>query len=277
MAIIEGTKKKNLLNGTSADDTISAKNGNDTVFGYDGNDTIYGELGNDKLYGGIGNDYVDGGDGNDKMFDDLGADTYEGGTGIDTISYASATSGLTAYLGFNTTLGAATGDTYSNVENVIGSAFDDYLQGDYAGDAFGGGGDDHLYGSGNSGSTDAGGRIRGDGGYDTLRMDYGNTQAWLQNGQGYDTISFFIEGQDLFFIKLSDFGLGNTLDSNEVHNSNTVTAVGTNAQFIFEYDAQNLWFDENGSSAGGLTLIAHFDNSTFTDSNIGIDDFAHIL
>ena len=59
----------------------------------------------------------------------------------------------------------------------------------------------------------------------------------------------------------------------EIVNSNAVTAVGTNAQFIYEDDAKNLWFDSNGTDAGGLYLIAVFTNATINNANLGTNDF----
>ena len=114
-------------------------------------------------------------------------------------------------------------------------------------------------------------------GHDYLLMDKGDSFAWLQNGQGADTIVNFVEDGDKLFIKLSDFGLGNTLDATEVVTSDTVTATGTNAQFIYEDDAKNLWFDSNGTDAGGLTLIADFYNATITNNNLGTNDFEFIV
>ena len=152
----------------------------------------------------------------------------------------------------------------SGNDRLYGGAGDDFL--------FGDDGDDILYGASYTTGDDAG-TLRGDAGFDTLRMDYGHTNAWLQFGQGYDTLKFFEEDTDMLFIDLSEFGLGGSLESSEITNSNSVTAVGTNAQFIYEDDTGFLWFDQNGSNAGGLTLIAEFDSSTVKDNNLGVNDF----
>lgn len=60
-----------------------------------------------------------------------GAESFEGGKGADTESYAASTAAVAASLA--TGLGAggdAEGDSYSGIENLIGSAFADALTGD---------------------------------------------------------------------------------------------------------------------------------------------------
>lgn len=225
---------------------------------------LYGGKGADKLFGGAGNDYFEPGS-------DPDADAMDGGGGIDTVTYAQATAAVTAYLKANLSGGAATGDTYTDMENVIGSKFNDQLQTGLNGKAFGGQGDDTLYG----GFGDD--FLRGDEGTDTLRMDYGASKAWLQLNKGADVIQYFVEGSDKLFIDLSEFNLGTTFDSGEIVNSNSITAIGTNAQFIYEDDAKSLWFDANGTDAGGLTLIATFTDSAINSANLGTNDFAFIL
>lgn len=273
MAKYKGNGSDNIINGSLDDDMIYGKGGQDMLYGEAGNDFIDAGVGDDFLFGGDGDDILFGGKGNDTMDGGLGADTFRGGKGRDTVDYSTSTTGVLAYLGTDQSGDGAAGDSYEKVENVIGSAFDDRLQNSDGGDAFGGAGADVLYGGAGLSSTDDGGRIRGDAGIDTLRMDYGNTSAWLQNGQGYDIVRSFNEDEDMLFIDLSDFGLGNTLDNNEIRNSTTATADGTHAQFIYEYDAQNLWFDSNGTDAGGLVLIAQFEDSNIIDNNLGVNDF----
>lgn len=237
--------------------------GNDTLYSTAGA-KLFGDKGADKFFGGSGNDYFNPGA-------DLDADAMNGGGGVDTVTYSQATSAVTAYLKANVSGGAATGDTYVNMENIIGSKFNELLQTGLNGKAFGGAGDDTLYG----GFGDD--ILRGDEGIDTLRMDYGNSKAWIQLDKGVDSIQYFVEDQDKLFIDLSEFNLGTTFDSGEIVNSNAVTAVGTNAQFIYEDDAKSLWFDANGTDAGGLTLIATFANATINNANLGTNDFDFIL
>ena len=249
--------------GTNGDDTLNAGGGDDMLVGKGGNDYISGGLGDDHMMGGAGDDRMDGGD---------GADHFKGGEGIDTADYSTATSGVTVYYHSATATGAATGDTFEQMENLIGSAYDDNLQAADGGMSFGGFGNDALYGADYGGTGNAG-TLRGDQGNDQLYMGYGDTRAWVQLGQGADTIYSFDEGSDLFFIDLSEFGLGTSLESNEITNSNTATAFGSNAQFIYEDDAARLWFDSNGSAAGGLSLVAQLSGASIDNHNLGVDDF----
>lgn len=274
-----GTQFRDHLIGTNLDDVLVGLAGNDTLEGKAGNDVLKGGKGNDKLYGGKGADTLLGGVGNDRLDPgaDLDADIINGGAGIDTVDYSKATSRVLAYLESQESGWGAAGDSYIAVENVIGSAFDDALQSADGGSAFGGAGNDILYGGGTYEGTDEGGLLRGDAGNDVLDMRYGNTSAWIQNGQGADTIRYFVEGEDQLFLKLSEFGLGDTFDSSEITNSNTVTAFGTNAQLIYEADANRLWFDSNGTGAGGLSLVATFESSTIQNQNLGTNDFEWIV
>ncbi|MGP6089380.1 hypothetical protein [Antarctobacter jejuensis] len=97
----------------------------------DGNDTLAGRGGADTLRAGAGNDHLDGGADNDLLIGGLGADDLIGGTGEDTASYEDAAAGLIADLdtsALNT--GEANGDTYTGVENLVGSHHSDNLRGD---------------------------------------------------------------------------------------------------------------------------------------------------
>ncbi|MEQ1955701.1 M10 family metallopeptidase [Mesorhizobium sp. CN2-181] len=117
-----GSAFNDAVNGDNAVNVIRGRNGVDTIKGYGGNDTLYGDDANDVLIGGTG------------------ADTLIGGTGSDTASYAGATSGVVASLA-NPAInsGEAKGDSYSSIENLTGSSFDDSLLGDNAGNVLNGG------------------------------------------------------------------------------------------------------------------------------------------
>ncbi len=140
-------------------------------------DTLTGDAGNNVLSGGAGNDILVGG---------LGDDTLDGGADIDTASYADAASGVSVDLSQVTRqiTGGAGNDYLFNIENLIGSAFADALNGSSGNNTISGGaGDDSILGlggtdilNGGDGSDaiiDAGSGSTLDGGndIDRLRLD----------------------------------------------------------------------------------------------------------
>jgi serralysin len=135
--------------------------------GGSGDDTITGNAAANTLWGNNGADTLSGGDDADTLSGGAGGDALDGGSGLDTASYETAGAGVTASLtapGANT--GDAAGDTYTGVENLIGSTLNDTLTGDGGANRIlggagsdsvsGGGGDDILRG-GAGGDTIAGG------------------------------------------------------------------------------------------------------------------------
>ncbi|WP_152544473.1 hypothetical protein [Actibacterium mucosum] len=143
------------------------------VEGTSGNDTLTAGAGDQSLYGRAGNDTMIGG---------AGADFMHGGDGFDVASYATATAGVEADLstpGNNS--GDAAGDTYKEVEGLVGSDFDDELAGDSEQNEIrGGSGNDLLRGRGGADT------LHGDGGADTLVGGNGNDQ--LKGGGGNDIL-----------------------------------------------------------------------------------------
>ena len=147
-------------------------------------ETVMGLGGNDTIITGSGNDTLDGGDDDDLLIGGAGGDSFEGGAGDNTVSYEPSAEGVMAYLdapGNNT--GDAAGDTYSNIQNLIGTQYDDLLAGDANGNTIDGlGGDDILLGG-------AGDDILiGGAGNDTLDGGAGADQ--LDGGTGNDTASY---------------------------------------------------------------------------------------
>ncbi|MFE0759278.1 calcium-binding protein [Inquilinus sp. NPDC058860] len=131
--------------GHAAGDTLtSIENLRGSAF----NDTLTGDAGSNRLSGADGADTLDGGAGNDQLVGGAGADVLIGGEGFDSALYDNAAAGVTASLADaagNT--GDAAGDTYSGIEHLVGSAFNDVLTGDAAANyLIGQGGDDTLTG-----------------------------------------------------------------------------------------------------------------------------------
>ncbi len=169
--------------------------------GTSGNDTLGPSSGStsDTLYGGAGNDTLFGGGGTDTLFGGEGADSLNGGTGADTASYASATSAVNANLTVQTNAtGEAAGDTYSSIENLTGSSFNDTLTGNGSANTLtGGDGDDTLIGLGGSDS--------------------------LVGGNGNDTVDYSASGSGVTVNLSSGPGTGGDADGDTFSSIENVT------------------------------------------------------
>ena len=192
-ATIIGTNRSEQIRGTSRSDVIVGLDGADKIFGNSGADVICGGKGNDVILGGIGADTIAGGPGNDrstggphadKEFGDAGADVFLqgvspegpdriiGGTGRDTVTYASRGSvaaasiaapdgsdGVTASDDGLANDGGRCGSEHDAVdaENLVGTPFNDVLQGDDGANALTGlEGDDNLIGEGGNDTLNGG-------------------------------------------------------------------------------------------------------------------------
>ena len=140
------------LSGSAHADTLTGTTGANRLDGGAGNDLLSGGGGVDTLYGDDGDDTLQGGAGADRLY---------GGDGIDTADYSGASAGVNVNLASGSGSGSdAAGDTLYEIENVVGSAFNDTLTGDGgANHLSGGAGNDQLYG-GDGDDTLAGGAGR---------------------------------------------------------------------------------------------------------------------
>ena len=158
-SITAGDDNDNTLSGTENADILSGAGGNDTLAGLGGDDRLEGGTGDDTLNGGDGNDNLLGSEGNDTLLGGTGTNTLNGGAGRDAASYAQAAAAVRVDLriaGPQATGGGGT-DTLVEIEDLVGSAFDDTLIGKPAqGSLFGGAGNDLLVELGGSGTLDGG-------------------------------------------------------------------------------------------------------------------------
>lgn len=191
--------------------TVEGGSGNNYVVGDEGSQSLSLGNGNDTLLGGAGNDTLEGGAGNDVL---------DGGTGINQASYASAGSAVTVnllkYAGKAQNTGGAGTDTLSNIQQLLGSAYNDTLTGNQANNTIeGGAGNDILDGGAGfdvASYAHAGSGVKvslaltgaqktGGAGVDTLKnfegligSDYNDTLSgcrtgsWIEGGLGNDTI-----------------------------------------------------------------------------------------
>ncbi|WP_276576854.1 S8 family serine peptidase [Bradyrhizobium sp. 1] len=187
--------------GSRLDDTLTADSRGDTLDGNAGNDVLTGGAGNDTLNGGRGDDMF--------MVGQGGVDHIDGGLGTDTENFSQSASAIWAQLdSADSSAGPgwtppsdplATGHAWTTsddslwianytghfegiaqsigVENIIGSQFNDILEGDNGDNVIIGGlGDDELYGMGGAdtyiGGTSAHSSIFGIGGDDLVGYWY---------------------------------------------------------------------------------------------------------
>ncbi|MGI9417760.1 MAG: calcium-binding protein [Geminicoccaceae bacterium] len=148
---------KTIYDSISSIENVYGDRGDDELYGDDANNIFAGRHGDDVLSGMGGNDVLNGGDGADQLI---------GGEGIDTADYSSlqvesAISGnvyFDGWEGVNVSLasgtgfgGYAQGDTLTGIENLIGTRWNDVLEGSAEDNAISGGeGVDILNGAGGS-------------------------------------------------------------------------------------------------------------------------------
>lgn len=115
----------------------------------------------------------------DKIVATLGADTYDGGEGSDMITFSNFETGAMVNLGAGT---GPNGSLLSNIEDVVGSAFNDTILGSAEANSIKGGhGDDRIYG------LDGDDWIAGNGGGDIIHAGSGNDR--VIGGAGNDDIT----------------------------------------------------------------------------------------
>jgi Ca2+-binding RTX toxin-like protein len=190
--------ESNTLIGNASNNVITSMGEHDVIDGAGGNDTIFGGAGGDTFLfraapsGDYGQDTIDGGD-------------HFGGEGVDTLIFDGARGGVVVDLRAGTATGSGISVSFSNIESVIGSPFDDHLTAhdgvEIEADFFSGAGlsgedgNDTLIG-GASADGIAGGRgnddIRAGGGDDRIGFggfaaeNYGNDT--VDGGAGIDAI-----------------------------------------------------------------------------------------
>ncbi|ORE92065.1 hemolysin-type calcium-binding protein [Aurantimonas sp. 22II-16-19i] len=159
--------------GSNFNDNLRGDAGDNVIAGNNGNDVMAGDAGADRLFGGLGDDRLDGG---------AGGDVLNGGGGTDTAYYAFASGAVLADLvSANVNSGDAAGDSYTSIENLFGSIFNDNMRGDDGANRIDGHlGNDWLFGRGGNDSLIGGegnDRLEGGLGADTLNGGAGNDTA----------------------------------------------------------------------------------------------------
>ncbi len=257
--------------GLAGNDVFQLSAGNDTVNGFGGDDKIEGNGGNDSLSGGAGNDMISGGDGDDILIGGTGNDALRGGAGLDRALYFDATSAVTVDLRITiaqNTGGAGT-DTFSSVESVSGSSFNDTINGDTRGNALLGGlGRDTL--NGHEGVD----RLVGGAGQDTLTGGTAGDSFVFDapvntGGAIFDTITDFTKSQgDRINLSKAVFtGLagaaGSTLTEDAFFASANATAANdTSDRIVYNTATGALYYDADGSGGTAAVQIALLGTTT---------------
>ena len=127
--IFDGTAHDDEIWGFDGDDKLIGFGGDDALNGGAGADTLNGLTGDDTIDGGTGDDVIWGGDGDDQIVTGAGADTVDGGAGNDTLDYSSSDAGVRIYAreGMAEEDGSGNSDSFSGVENFVGSDYDDTI------------------------------------------------------------------------------------------------------------------------------------------------------
>jgi VCBS repeat-containing protein len=178
----------------NVENLVFAGTGAFTGTGNASDNVITGGAANDLLTGGAGADTLTGGDGDDVLRGGAGLDILAGGAGIDTLDYSLATAATVIRMDLNRTTNDGDGatDTFSGMENVIGSAFNDVIFGNNAANIItGGAGADVLLGLGGDdiliGGSGAANTLQGGAGDDRYIVSASDTIV-EGVGEGTDTV-----------------------------------------------------------------------------------------
>ena len=208
--------------GNDLDNKMVGNSGDNYLRGFGGNDQLFGQDGNDTLNGGVGNDLLDGGAGSDTVSFKLGATV-------------GATADLANAYAQDTGYGS---DILRSIENLEGTDFNDVLSGN--------GGANTISGLG---GNDV---IRGRGGDDVLTGGAGADRFIFEavSTNGTDTIRNFESGVDTLVFSAAD---GYSGDAGLTFGK---TAVGSDAQFLYDAQTRSLYYDADGAGGAAATKLA---------------------
>ena len=245
----------NHLNGGAGDDLILTRPGDVPANGEGG--SIVGGPGNDAMFGGAANDRFE-------LGADYGQDSIDGGAGRDAITFENAASGAIVSLAAGTASGGGAGGagsaTLASVEDVYGGDFGDRITGDSGANRLVG----HSYFFFPPGDKDANDTLDGLGGNDTLEGGPGADQFMFSVAPGAtnaDQLTDFLSAMDKLVLDGSvhaDIGPSGNFATQDARfwSSATGTAHDADDRVVYNTSTGELWYDANGSGAGGAALIA---------------------
>lgn len=244
---LTGDSGNNRLYGQDGNDVLNGAGGNDRILGGDGDDTIDGGDGVDILFGQDGDDIMSGGAGNDFFYGGAGADSFDGGADFDTVNYLAASAGIIVNMASGGTGGEAAGDTFTSIERVLGTGFDDSITGNADNNTLlGNGGDDYLAGGGGNDS------LFGGAGVDSFGFDETADGADVINGFTTNEVIYLLGGDANFDTWAEVQAAGTDSGANVIFDfggGNTLTIVGQN---LSDLDASN--FDFSGTPPAAAPL-----------------------
>jgi Ca2+-binding RTX toxin-like protein len=244
--------------------------GSDTAYGSAAADNIQGGTENDVIRGNGGKDNLDGGDGTQDYID-----FSDKTTKVEITLLAPGVSGTAKVNG-------VVEDTFKNFEAVVGGSAGDLLTGNFGSNNISGGkgndtaigasGNDSIFG-GDGNYLIAGGlgndQLTGNAGADLFRFN-----STLSTAANVDTITDFTHASDeiqlddaIFTALTSPWSSAQFKSSASGHVANT-----TNQHILYDQSTGVLWYDPDGSGAGGQTAFAKL--GTGTHSTIDWTDFA---
>lgn len=162
------------LQGSLFDDTLTGDENDNTLSGVEGNDMLFGLAGDDRIFPSIGHDTIDGGAGHDKLLYYFGA--FDSGLDINAVT------GLT----HGNVGGQEFTQQFQNIEEIVGTVFDDLIQG--------AAGNDTLYGD------DGSDTIKGGAGDDFYLGGYGFDIALYDGASTQFTIKVDMEASEVFIV-----------------------------------------------------------------------------
>ncbi|TNC96937.1 MAG: hemolysin-type calcium-binding repeat family protein, partial [Stygiobacter sp.] len=253
-----------------------------TVDGGSGNDAVFTNDGNDVLIGGSGTNYLSGNAGNDTFIGGSGSDAMHGGAGTDTVDYSGSATGVNVYLGAGDgngysgaggvgNSGDAQGDTYSGIENVVGSAHNDYVYGSANGSVVDLGAGNDTFDNTEVASVVKSDTVDGGAGNDTIWT--GNGDDTLIGGAGDDQM-YGEAGNDTF---LFDFGSGHdivdgggsswtdTLDFSDAVGQTFVVTTESGESWTIQVDGENHGTLDMGDNVSGEVHLNTANGETVVD------------
>ncbi|MFI0843767.1 calcium-binding protein [Mesorhizobium sp. IMUNJ 23232] len=261
LSAFPGFEDQVIINGDGDAEKIRGTEWAETINGNGGTDTIHAGNG-DKVFGGAGDD---------TLHDSGGHIKFDGGDDIDTVSYATqgqVKASLDAAFQNNF---AAQGDSFAAIENLIGSAKNDWLFGDSGANVLDGGfGDDILYGG------DGGDKLIGGDGIDTAH--YSGADAGVIASLANPSInSGFAKGDSYVSIEnLSGSKYDDALNGDNAINTirggvggDSIKGYGGNDTLVGDAGADKFIFNSALDAAANVDTITDFDAA---DDTIQLDD-----